>query len=197
MSITSTRIVVIPYPAQGHVIPLLEFSQCLAEYGFRVTFVNSEYYHRRVLKSLEGKNYIGENIDLVSIPDGLEPLENRTDLGNLTQKLLQVMPGKLGELIDKINGREGKGVDCIIADGTMGWAIEVAEKMNIKRAAVWTASAASLALSLNIPKLIDDGIIDSNGEIFCLGFSVFFNRFDSWKTHCDQIDRLLMFLVII
>ncbi|KAJ4706714.1 UDP-glycosyltransferase [Melia azedarach] len=166
MSITSTpHIVVIPYPAQGHVIPLLEFSQCLAEQGFRVTFVNSAYYHRRVLIAVEGKNYIGDKIHLVSIPDGLEPWEDRNDFGNLTQKLLQVMPGKLQELIDQINGREGKSIDCVIADGTMGWAIEVAEKMNIKRAAVWPASAASLALSVNIPKLIDDGIIDSNGTI--------------------------------
>ncbi|KAJ4707321.1 UDP-glycosyltransferase [Melia azedarach] len=73
------------------------------------------------------------------------------------------MPGKLEELIDEISGKEGKKIDCVIADGNMGWAMEVAEKMNIRRAVVWPASALALVLSFNIPKLIDDGIINNNG----------------------------------
>ncbi|GAY69519.1 hypothetical protein CUMW_288350, partial [Citrus unshiu] len=97
------HVLVMPAPAQGHVIPLLEFSQCLAKHGFRVTFVNTDYDHKRVVESLEGKNDLGEQIRLVSIPDGMEPWEDRNDLGKLTEKFLQVMPGKLEELIEEIN----------------------------------------------------------------------------------------------
>ncbi|KAJ4707333.1 UDP-glycosyltransferase [Melia azedarach] len=157
---TDLHVLVIPCPRQGHVIPLLEFSQCLAKHGFRVTFVNSESIHNKVLKSLKGKSYIGEKVHVVSIPDGLE--EKRGG-GNMIEKILQVMPGKLEELIEEINGREGEKIACVVADGTMGWAIEVAEKLKMKRAAVWTASAASLASSFSIPKLIHDGIINSDG----------------------------------
>ncbi|KAK9176383.1 hypothetical protein WN944_028400 [Citrus x changshan-huyou] len=160
---SSPHILVFSTPAQGHVIPLLEFSQCLAKHGFRVTFVNSEYNHKRVMKSLEGKNYLGEQIRLVSIPDGMEPWEERTDPGKLIEKVLQVMPGKLEELIEEINGRDDEKIDCFIADGFMGWSMEVAEKMKLRRAVIWTSCAASVASIFCIPKLIDDGIIDSNG----------------------------------
>ncbi|KAK9218397.1 hypothetical protein WN943_007034 [Citrus x changshan-huyou] len=157
------HVLVMPASAQGHVIPLLEFSQCLAKHGFRVTFVNTDYDHKRVVESLEGKNDLGEQIHLVSIPDGMEPWEDRNDLGKLTEKFLQVMPGKLAELIEEINSREDEKLDCFIADGYMAWSMEVAKKMNVRGALFWPSSAASVALLFHIPKLIDDGIIDSHG----------------------------------
>ena len=55
----------------------------------------------------------------------------------------------------------------VIADESQGWALEVAEKMEIRRAAFWPAAAALLALEFSIPKLIQDGIIHNNGEILC------------------------------
>ncbi|KAK9218394.1 hypothetical protein WN943_007031 [Citrus x changshan-huyou] len=157
------HVLVLPIPAQGHVIPILEFSQCLAKHGFRVTFVNTDYDHKRIVESLEGKNDLGEQIRLVSIPDGMEPWEDRNDFGKLFEKVLQVMPGKLEELIEDINSREDEKLDCFIADGYMAWSMEVAKKMNVRGALFWPSSAASVALLFHIPKLIDDGIIDSNG----------------------------------
>ncbi|GAY61346.1 hypothetical protein CUMW_209260, partial [Citrus unshiu] len=160
---SNPHVLVIPAPAQGHVIPLLEFSQCLANHGVRVTFVNSEYNHQRVLKSLEGKNNLEEKIRLVSIPDGMEPWEDRNELGNKLKKILQVMPGKLEELIEEINEKEDEKIDCFIADAYMGWTMRIAEKMKLRRGVVWPSSAASVALCFRIPKLIDDGIISSDG----------------------------------
>ncbi|KAL9427179.1 hypothetical protein AB3S75_033882 [Citrus x aurantiifolia] len=160
---SNPHVLVIPAPAQGHVIPLLEFSQCLANHGVRVTFVNSEYNHQRVLKSLEGKNNLEEKIRLVSIPDGMEPWEDRNELGNKLKKILQVMPGKLEELIEEINEKEDETIDCFIADAYMGWTMRIAEKTKLRRGVVWPSSAASVALCFRIPKLIDDGIISSDG----------------------------------
>ncbi|GAY33018.1 hypothetical protein CUMW_281590, partial [Citrus unshiu] len=157
------HVLVMPAPAQGHIIPLLEFSQCLANHGIRVTFVITDYDHKRVVESLEGKNDLVEQTHLVSIPDGMEPWEDRNDLGKLIEKVLQVMPGKLEELIEEINSREDEKLDCFIADGYMAWSMEVAKKMNVRGALFWPSSAASVALLFHIPKLIDDGIIDSHG----------------------------------
>ncbi|KAH9687189.1 UDP-glycosyltransferase 83A1 [Citrus sinensis] len=161
------HVLVMPAPAQGHIIPLLEFSQCLANHGIRVTFVITDYDHKRVVESLEGKNDLVEQTHLVSIPDGMEPWEDRNDLGKLIEKVLQVMPGKLEELIEEINSREDEKLDCFIADGYMAWSMEVAKKMNVRGALFWPSSAASVALLFHIPKLIDDGIIDSHGMIPC------------------------------
>ncbi|VVA29698.1 PREDICTED: UDP-glycosyltransferase 83A1 [Prunus dulcis] len=157
------HILAIPFPAQGHVIPLMELSQCLANLGFEVTFVNTEHNHKRVMNALADESHISrDHIHLVSIPDGLEPLEDRNELGRLSEAMQRVMPGKLEELIEKINQGEGQKITCVIADQTAGWILEVAEKMKIRRVAFCPAAAAVLALILSIPKLIHEGIINND-----------------------------------
>ena len=70
------------------------------------------------------------------------------------------------DLIEKINqsNDDDDQISCIIADTTVGWALEVVEKMGIKRAAVWPAGPGNLAFLLHVPKLIEDGIIDTKGK---------------------------------
>ncbi|XP_065855472.1 UDP-glycosyltransferase 83A1-like [Euphorbia lathyris] len=157
------HILAIPYPAQGHVLPLMELSQCLAKHGFRITFVNTDYIHEKVLNALPEKYCIEDHINLVSIPDGLEPWEDRNELGKLTESLFTFVPGKLEELIHKMNASEDDKISCVITDQNNGWAVDVATKMNIRCATFWPAAAASLTLLFEVPKLIDDGIIDNDG----------------------------------
>ncbi|CAL0318732.1 unnamed protein product [Lupinus luteus] len=128
--------------AQGHVIPLMELSHELVKHGIKVTFVNTDFTHNRIVKALQEKCEVGNDIQMVSIPDGLEDGEDRNDLGKLTEALFE---------------------SCIVADGNMGWALEVAKKIGIRTVAFWPASASVLILFLSLQKLIDDGTIDSDG----------------------------------
>jgi hypothetical protein len=49
------HVLVMPYPAQGHIIPLLELSQCLVQHGFKITYrVLSQPNHE--WKCNEGQN---------------------------------------------------------------------------------------------------------------------------------------------
>ncbi|KAI3813255.1 hypothetical protein L1987_17975 [Smallanthus sonchifolius] len=157
------HVLVIPYPAQGHVIPIMELGQRLVKQGVRVTFVNTEVNHKLVTSNCLVKDGFGDLMQMVSIPDGLEPWEDRSDLCKLTLSILQTMPRKLEELIETINKEDKSKVTCVIADDVMGWAIQVAKKMGIRRAAFWPASVASLASVLSFQKLIDEGIINKNG----------------------------------
>ncbi|CAD5169557.1 unnamed protein product [Musa acuminata subsp. malaccensis] len=68
---------VIPFPAQGHVIPFLALSHSLVEQGFQITFVNTEFNHDRVVAVLSDKSGDARGIHMVSIPDGLAPGEDR------------------------------------------------------------------------------------------------------------------------
>ncbi|KZV43372.1 hypothetical protein F511_21964 [Dorcoceras hygrometricum] len=158
------HVLVLPYPAQGHVIPLMELSQCLAKEDMRVTFVNTEFCHRRILESMckEG-GHIHESIDLVSIPDGLEPWEDRSDLGKLTEAFVKEMPRNLAALIGEINAKGRDEITCVVSDYWLGWCMEVAERFGVKRVAFVPASVAMAALSMNVQKLVDDGIVDCNG----------------------------------
>lgn len=106
-----------------------------------------------------------DQIRLVSIPDGLEPWEDRNDLGKVMEASQSVMCEKLEELITRINELAGDKITCVIADESFGWALEVAERMKIRRVAFWPAAAALLALAFSVSELINNGVIDNNGEI--------------------------------
>ncbi|KAJ0100332.1 hypothetical protein Patl1_21705 [Pistacia atlantica] len=160
------HVLVIPFPAQGHVIPFLELSQCLAKHGVSVTFVNTDHNHKRVINALQEKKHVGDDqqIRLVSIPDGLEPWEDRNDIGKLWDSLAKAMPGKLEELIQEMNNKEeDEKITCVIADLHVGMVLQVAEKLKIKRAAFLSTGVVALALYHHIPKMIDDGIINKDG----------------------------------
>ncbi|KAJ0457474.1 putative trans-zeatin O-beta-D-glucosyltransferase [Helianthus annuus] len=158
------HVLAIPYPAQGHVMPLLEAARCFTSNGLKVTFVNTDFTHKRVMMSA------GANIDcpsdlmhMVSIPDGMEPCDDRNDLGKLTKSMFQLKPAKLEELINDINKNDDEKITCIVVDYCMGWVLRVARKMGIRLALFCPSSAAVLALSMSVQKLIDDEIINNSG----------------------------------
>ncbi|KAL5749116.1 hypothetical protein ACOSP7_023719 [Xanthoceras sorbifolium] len=157
------HVLVIPYPAQGHVMPLIKLSMKIAEHGVKVTFVNTHFIEAKIIASMPEKAD-WSHLSLVSIPDGLELEDDRKDGTKTRESILRVMPGHLKNLIEKINqSSDCEQIRCVVADTSVGWALEVAKKMGIPGTAVTPAGPANVALSLHIPKLIEDGVIDSNG----------------------------------
>lgn len=65
--------VCIPYPAQGHITPMLKLAKLLHScYGFHITFVNTHYNHRRLLNSGALSPQLNvPDFRFESIPDGL------------------------------------------------------------------------------------------------------------------------------
>ncbi|KHN48820.1 UDP-glycosyltransferase 83A1 [Glycine soja] len=142
----------------------MNFSQKLVEHGCKITFVNTDFTHKRVMNSMAKQESHDESpMKLVSIPDGLGPDDDRSDVGELSVSILSTMPAMLERLIEDIHLNGGNKITCIVADVIMGWALEVGSKLGIKGVLFWTASATMFALQYNIPTLIQDGIIDSDG----------------------------------
>ncbi|KAL6011973.1 hypothetical protein ACLOJK_002440 [Asimina triloba] len=175
MAVKSPHALLIPFPAQGHVIPLLELSYCLIDHGFTITFVNTEFNHDLVVAAMAPRRNaaageVGDRqIRLVKITDGMAAGENRNDIGKLCDSILEVMPGALEELIGRINESAAAADDygkitCVIADGSMAWAISVARKMGIPNAAFWPVSVGCLATVWEITSMIQDGVISSDGK---------------------------------
>jgi UDP:flavonoid glycosyltransferase YjiC (YdhE family) len=154
---------VIPYPAQGHVIPMLEVAHALADRGFTVTFVNTEFNHSRVVAAATdgaGLDDEGGRVRFVAVPDGMAPGEDRNNLVRLTFLMEEFMAPRVEELI--LGSREGSKITCMVTDYNVGtWALDVARRTGIRAAAVWPASAAVMATLLSYNKLIEDDIIDA------------------------------------
>ncbi|TKV91282.1 hypothetical protein SEVIR_9G085300v4 [Setaria viridis] len=161
------HVLVLPFPSQGHVTPLMELSHRLVDHGFEVTFVNTEVDHALVVAALRGGEATllggGGGIHLASIPDGLADDEDRKDLNKLIDAFTRHMPGHLERLIAGLEAAGRPRVKWLVGDVNMGWSFEVAKKFGIRVVSFWPAATACLALMLKIPKLIEDGLIDDKG----------------------------------
>ncbi|GJT35410.1 hypothetical protein Tco_0925829 [Tanacetum coccineum] len=105
-----------PYPAKGHVTPLIDAARRFTRNGLKVTFVNTEATHQQVMNAWSEKDDGSDLMHTVGIPDGMEPWEERNDIGKLTETMFRVMPSKLEELIKYINKTNDEIITCIIAD---------------------------------------------------------------------------------
>ncbi|KAK1352354.1 UDP-glucuronosyl/UDP-glucosyltransferase [Heracleum sosnowskyi] len=160
------HILLVPYPAQGHVMPLMELAQIIAKRGLKVTFVNTDFLHNQIVNALSNKDGFEDGIHMVSLPNGLEPWEDRMDIAKVTEAVHRFMPGKLQELIENINNAEDDDkISCVIADVSVGWALEVADNLNIRPVVFCPAAAAQLAVFLSLPKLLENGIVENDGNI--------------------------------
>ncbi|PIN09113.1 UDP-glucuronosyl and UDP-glucosyl transferase [Handroanthus impetiginosus] len=166
------HILVVPFPAQGHVKPLMKLSRQIAKHGIKVTFVNIESVHEKIVSAAKRSDEVDEdedeehNIAMTSIPEGISSEDDKSDTFKLLESLRSTMPGFLTDLIERINSTNGdEKISCVIADVTIGWILETAEKMGAEPVVFMPSSAAAFAMALHIPKLLEEGSLDENGTI--------------------------------
>ncbi|XP_075107688.1 UDP-glycosyltransferase 83A1-like [Nicotiana tabacum] len=151
------HVLVMTCPLQGHAAPLIKLSHRIAEYGVKVSFVSTEFSSATLSHEIPDS---GEGmIRLVSVPDGLDPENDRKDLQILSESIRKVMPAHLEDLLNKASDK----VTSVILDSPLGFLLEIPKKMGIKTAVYLCSTPGCLALGLNISKLIEAKVIDTDG----------------------------------
>ena len=119
----AAHVVVIPFPARGHVNPMLQMAVRLAEEdGISVTFVRSEADARLMKKEEEEiVAWAGAgSIRFVEIPDGLPPdVDRSTYVLELCKSAIASMGPHFHSLIGRLMTMEeedGRRPTCILAD---------------------------------------------------------------------------------
>ncbi|KAL2322000.1 hypothetical protein Fmac_026379 [Flemingia macrophylla] len=168
--ISKPHVVCVPYPAQGHINPLMQLAKLLHYEGFHITFVNTEFNHNRFVKS-HGPDFVKglPDFKFQTIPDGLPPSDKDAtqDIPALSDSIRKTCYGPFKELVMKLNSsHEVPKVSCIIADGVMGFAAKVAKDLGIAEAQFWTASACGFVGYLQYGELVKRGIIPFKDEKF-------------------------------
>ena len=161
---SNPHVLAVPFPEPGHILPLMELCLSLVKHGVKITFVNTEFHHKRMTKPWTQEDEVGEDrFHLVSVQDGLESEEGRKQPGQLCEAIYGTMARNLEKLVEEING-SGEIITCVVADAVMLSAVEIAAKKGIRTAIFNPTAATTMTLVYNIPKLINDGIINSDGE---------------------------------
>lgn len=162
MSDLKPHVVCIPYPAQGHVNPMLKLAKLLHHKGFYITFVNTEYNHQRLLNSQDPDALNGlSDFKFETIPDGLPATDNinaTQDITALCDSTSKTCLVPFRNLLEKLNGSSSSQVKCIIADGCMGFTLDAAEQLNIPEILLWTPSSCGFMAYFHYKDLIERGV---------------------------------------
>ncbi|KAL3514164.1 hypothetical protein ACH5RR_026881 [Cinchona calisaya] len=158
--------VCIPYPAQGHIKPMLQLAKLLHTKGFHITFVNTEYNHKRLLKSRGPDALNGlPDFQFKTIPDGVPPsdvLDATQDIPSLCESTSTHCLAPFKDLLANINDSSSSKVpqvSCIVSDGATSFTLAAAHELGIPEVFLWTSSACSYLGYFQFSKLIEKGII--------------------------------------
>eukprot|EP00250_Pteridium_aquilinum_P009454 c18678_g1_i2 orf=86-1585(+) len=149
------HVVVMPFPLQGHMAPMLQLSNLLAARGMRVTFVHLQSNLSRL--HFSRPDQAPTNIRHVSLPDSLpgkatSSAESTRSRVLASEQLLHSFSQLLADL------HATSKVSCVIADALMSWALTVGAQMGILGASLWTGALSSCAAYCNIPLLASKGV---------------------------------------
>ena len=161
--------VFLPYPAQGHVTPLLQLAKVLHARGFFITYVHSEYNRRRLLRSRGASALAGlDDFRFEAIPDGLPPSGNddvTQDIPALCDSLSRSAAAPFGDLLARLNSTPGRPpVTCVVLDNFMSFAQRVANGMGILALVFCTMSACGFMGYVQFMELMDRGYVPLKGN---------------------------------
>ncbi|KAJ7968239.1 Glycosyltransferase [Quillaja saponaria] len=165
--------VLISYPAQGRVNPMLKLAKLLHFKGFHITFVNTEFTHKRLLKS-RGPNALDgfPDFQFETIPDGLPPtdVDATQDIRSLCDSIRKTCLVPLRNLLAKLNHSASSGVvppvSCIVSDGNMTFSIKVAAEFGIPIVVFRAISACGFLAYAHYRSLFDKGLIPLKDESY-------------------------------
>ncbi|KAF8023416.1 hypothetical protein BT93_F0807 [Corymbia citriodora subsp. variegata] len=144
--------VCIPYPAQGHISPMLNLAKLLHHRGFHVTFVNTESNHNHLLQS-RGPSSL----------DGLPAFQFRTIQDDL-------QPCHFRDLLERFNEESATlgspKVSCVVSDSMLSSTLNVGTAVRVPEVLFWTTSACGFMGYVQYRSLIDKGLAIPKGASY-------------------------------
>ncbi len=135
-----THILVIPYPLQGHINPMLQFSKRLASKGPRVTFVTTTC----ISKSIQA--HASSSFNFETISDGSEEVEeNLESIDERLKRFKSTVSQNLTKLIERHNHSKYPP-KFIVYDSIMPWVLKVARQLGLDGAPFFTQACVVNAI---------------------------------------------------
>ncbi|XP_049388103.1 UDP-glycosyltransferase 74G1-like [Solanum stenotomum] len=127
---------ILPYPVQGHINPMLQFSKRLQSKRVKITIAPTKSF-------LKNMKELPTSVSIEAISDGYDDdgiNQAKTYEAYLT-RFKEVGSDTLSQLIQKL-ANSGCPVNCIVYDPFLPWAVEVAKNFGLVSAAFFTQNCA-------------------------------------------------------
>ncbi|KAL1550912.1 N-hydroxythioamide S-beta-glucosyltransferase [Salvia divinorum] len=149
------HVIVIPYPSQGHINPLLQFAKRLAAKGVRATLATTVNTMQSITSAAVAVEPISDGFDDTDFAKAGKEGDYLSSIRDHGSK-------SLARLLDGYRAA-GSPVTCVIYDAFFPWALDVALRHGAMGAAFFTNSAAVCAIfshirsgTLTLPVNVDD-----------------------------------------
>ncbi|KAK9666761.1 hypothetical protein RND81_14G209400 [Saponaria officinalis] len=158
---TKLHAICIPYPAQGHITPMLKLATLLHSKGFYITFVNTEYNHRRLARAteLESQDRL-EIFWFETMPDGLphSDLDVTQDIPMLCHAVINEFLTPFKKLFCRVNDPASGSppITVIVSDGVLPFAADAARELGV---------VCGLLGYLQYPLLLNKGIVPFQDDL--------------------------------
>jgi hypothetical protein len=141
---------------------MLKLAKLLYSRGFRITFVNNEYNHKRFLKT-GGLDALAGSPDFQfeSIPDGLPVSDSDTtqEFADICVAMRDNMFSPFLELLERISP-----VTCILSDVVCTYPVKAGEKLGIPVVLSWTVAACVVMTVCYFHELRNRGYVPVKDE---------------------------------
>ena len=124
----------LPYPVQGHLNPMLQFAKRLQHEGTKITLATTKSLFKTV-------NEVSGSISVKAISDGYDEGANGIAPEIYLLKFQKVGSETLTELVLKLQD-SGRPVDCIIYDAFLPWCLDVGKDLGVRAGVFFTQSCA-------------------------------------------------------
>ncbi|PRQ18896.1 putative cyanohydrin beta-glucosyltransferase [Rosa chinensis] len=166
--------VCIPAPSLGHIKAVLKLAKLLHHKGFHITFVNTESFHKRYLKSLGPNSLDGlPDFQFETIPDGL-PDSDADPMSLLCENkhMKTLLPPFRGLLTKLNNDFTNPPVTCIVSDGFLWmFTIAAAQEIGVPIVLFETIAATTFMAFKQFRTLVQKGLVPLKDEgCFTNGF---------------------------
>ncbi|XP_054800762.1 7-deoxyloganetin glucosyltransferase-like [Prosopis cineraria] len=166
--------VLTPFPVQGHINSVLKLAKLLHLHGFFITFVNTEFNHKRLLRSRGYEILHGlSNFQFETIPDGLPPPadDNSTqDIACLCDAIENKFLIPFKNLLARLHDSSSNGfippVTCLVSDVCMVFTVEAAEAFQLPIILHWPASTYSFLAVVHYQNVVERGLIPLKDESY-------------------------------
>ncbi|KAI3684567.1 hypothetical protein L6452_33791 [Arctium lappa] len=166
----SNHVVFVPFPAQSHIKCMLKLARVLHHNGLHITFVNTDFTHKRLLESGGPHSLDGApGFRFETISNGFEPdhgsTNNNVDVTRMSELYNALRTNCLAPFLDLVSQLETP-VSCIISDGFMPFAIDAAQMLHLPSMQFWTLAATGFMGFYQTPKLVEKGLIPLKDETY-------------------------------
>ncbi|XP_039154903.1 UDP-glycosyltransferase 74F2 [Eucalyptus grandis] len=131
------HVLLVPYPSQGHINPMLQFSKRLASKGLKATFATTVF----IFNSMKADTSPLVGLDTISDGHDSGGFAEAESIHTYITRLEAAGSKTLSDLIVKYQSTDHP-VDCIVYDSILPWALDVAKEFGLVGAPFFTQACA-------------------------------------------------------